>query len=136
MSHSYFLQAHLHGGFQDVDTSRVLSVFEPFITERSDTYIDLEFDEQCQCTIYINTTDTSINSLSVNRPCSCKELAKCLFDVMLLGNFVFFEPDGKQPIVLNPVTESHMPEDMINVLGKPAVAKNLDEFWELYFNNR
>jgi hypothetical protein len=30
----------------------------------------------------------------------------------------------------------HLPEDMIESLGKPVVAKNLDNFLELYFNNR
>lgn len=55
---------------------------------------------------------------------------------MLLGNFVFFEPDGKQPIIVNPATESHLPVAMSETLGKPAVAESLDDFLVLYFNNR
>ncbi len=55
---------------------------------------------------------------------------------MLLGNFVFFEPDGKQPILVNASVEAHLPAGMIEAFGKPAVAKNLDDFLELYFNNR
>jgi len=136
MSYSYFLQAHLHGGFQNVDTSKVLSIFEPYITEKSETYIDVKFDEENQCTIYIDTNEPAVTNLSVNRPGGCKKLAECLYNVMLLGNFVFYEPDGKQPIVLSSATASHMPEDMIDVLGKPAVARSLDKFLELYFSNR
>jgi len=96
----------------------------------------LQFEEHNSCTIYLDADNSTVSHIMVSRPCGSKQLAECLYQVMLLGNFVFFEPDGKQPILVNPATESHLPEDMIETLGKPAVAKSLDDFLILYFNNR
>ncbi|GAA3942726.1 hypothetical protein GCM10022209_42740 [Chitinophaga oryziterrae] len=55
---------------------------------------------------------------------------------MLLGNFAFFEADGKYMITAAPSVEAHLPVDMIETLGKPAVAESLEEFLKLYHNNR
>jgi hypothetical protein len=136
MSYEYFLQAHLNYGSQEISTEKILSIFEEHITAKDESYIDLQFDQENNCTIYIDTKKSTVNGFMVSRPCYCKQLGECLYKVMLLGNFVFFEPDGKHPIIVNPATESHLPVDMSETLGKPAVAKSLDDFLELYFNNR
>jgi hypothetical protein len=136
MSYEYFLQAHLHQDSQRIPTESILSIFRDYTTSKDDTYIELQFDEENTCTIYIDTNDETVDHFMVSRPCYCRQLGECLYKVMLLGNFVFFEPDGKQPIIINPATESHLPVDMSEALGKPVVAKSLDDFLELYFNNR
>ncbi|MCS3795888.1 hypothetical protein [Niastella sp. OAS944] len=136
MSYEYFLQAHLHQDSQEISTESILAIFSKYIIAKDETYIDLQFDEENRCTIYIDTIDSTVSGFMVSRPCGSKQLGECLYNVMLLGNFVFFEPDGKQPILVNTAAESHLPEDMIEALGRPAVAKSMDEFLELYFNNR
>jgi len=136
MSYEYFLQAHLNQGFQPVSTERILEIFRQHITKQDDTYIDVEFDKDNSCTIFMNTVDATIDSLMVSRPCEDQQLGECLYEVMLLGNFVFYEPDGKQIITVNEATAAHIPSDMIEVLGQPAVANDKESFLELYFNNR
>jgi hypothetical protein len=136
MSYEYYIQAHIDQDGQEIPTVQVLSIFEPFIIEKEDSYIELQFAEDEKCTIYLDTNSTTISHFMVSRPCGSKQLGECLYQVMLLGNFVFFEPDGKRPILVNSATEAHLPTDMMEVLGKPLVAKNLEDFLELYFNNR
>lgn len=136
MSYEYFLQAHIRQNSQSIPTESILSIFRDYTTSKDDTYIELQFDEENSCTIYIDTNDETVDHFMVSRPCYCRQLGECLYKVMLLGNFVFFEPDGKQPIIVNTETESHLPFNMCEVLGKPGVARSLDDFLELYFNNR
>lgn len=136
MSYEYFLQAHLDQGFQPVSTTQVLEIFQPYITQQDPTYIDVQFEEGNSCTIYLETVDEYLDSMMVSRPCYSQQLGGCLYEVMLLGNFVFYEPDGKQMIAVSEATEAHLPSDMIEVLGKPVVATDKASFLELYFNNR
>jgi len=136
MAYEYFLQAHLLQDSQEIATESILSIFKDYISAINDNYIDLKFEEGNRCTIYIDTKDSTVSHLMVSRPCYSRQLGQCLYQVMQLGNFVFFEPDGKQPIILNSAVEAHLPEDMIEALGKPAVAEDLEAFLELYFKNR
>jgi hypothetical protein len=136
MSYEYYLQAHLNQDFQEISTERILAIFKEHITAQDEGYIDLKFDDINRCTIYLDMQNATISSFMVSRPCGSKQLGVYLYEVMLLGNFVFYEPDGKHPIIVNPATAAHLPPDMIETLGEPAVAENLEGFLELYFNNR
>ncbi|HEX6429004.1 MAG TPA: hypothetical protein VF008_15010 [Niastella sp.] len=136
MSYEYFLQAHLDQKSQEISTEKILLIFKDHIKEKDESYIDLQFEEGNACTIFIDTKEPTVSHLMVSRPCDSMQLSECLYQVMLLGNFVFFEPDGKHLIILNPDTEKHLPADMIETLGKPAIAENKNAFLELYFNNR
>ena len=135
MSYEYFLQAHLHKDFQKIPTEKILSVFRPYIVAKDKTYVDLRFDENNTCTIYLNTEAPDNSGFMVSRPCG-GGLGECLYQVMLSGNFVFFEPDGIHMITVNPSVEAHLPENMIATLGKPVVGVSLEEFLKLYDNNR
>ena len=136
MAYEYYLQAHHEKDSQAIPVESILSVFRDYIKEKDDSSIDLQFDEENGCTIYFDTTATTTDSLMVSRPCGSRLLGECLYRVMLLGNFVFFEPDGKRPITLSADTEAHLPADMVNSLGKPAVARDREAFLTLFFNNR
>ena len=63
-------------------------------------------------------------------------MTRCLFEVMQLGNFVFYEPDGKHMIALSAETEEHLPDDMVEALGKPLVTEEWEAFREAYKHNR
>ena len=136
MSYEYFLQAHLNQDFQEILTESILTIFKDYITARDQRYIDLEFEEGNSCTIYIDTTSPTTTGFMISRPCYSRRLAECLYQVMLLGNFVFYEPDGKAPIIIHPATEEHLPTDMVEALGKPAIGESKERFLELYFTNR
>jgi hypothetical protein len=135
MSYEYFIQAHLHQDSQKIPTESILSIFKRYIVAKDKTYIDLHFDESNRCTIYLDTEEPDNSGFMVSRPCGVK-LGECLYEVMLLGNFVFFEPDGKYMITVAPSVEAHLPADMIETLGKPVVAKSQEDFLKLYHNNR
>lgn len=136
MSYEYYLQAHLEKDAQQIPTTGILSIFEDFIVERGENYIRVEFEEGNSCDIFIDLNDPFESGFMISRPCHSKQLGKCIYKVMLLGNFVFYEPDGKGAIIVNPETEYHLPVDMIEALGRPTLAESEDDFLELYFNNR
>lgn len=136
MSYEYFLQAHLHGQDQPIATARIVEVFAPYITQREETFIELEFDDSNSCTIYLDQESPTTSQITISRPCADQRLGACLYEVMQLGNFVFFEPDGTHPILLTQGSLEHIPSDMIDSLGDPVIARNKEEFLEFYFNNR
>lgn len=135
MSYEYFLQAHLHQEAQKIPTERILSIFKHYIVAKDKAYIDLLFDESNSCTIYLDTEEPDNSGFMVSRPCSAK-LGECLYKVMLLGNFIFFEPDGKYIIAVSPSVEAHLPKDLIETSGKPVVVESLEDFLKLYHSNR
>lgn len=132
MSYDYFLQAHIEGDDQVVMTSEVLRIFQPYASEIADNYVDLDFGDAGSCTIFMEVSSPFISGININCPCSAKELVDCLYDVMVLGNFVFFEPDGKNVIVLNKETIGHLPVGMTDSLGEAVVAESRDAFRQLY----
>ena len=136
MSYDYYLQAHLNEDFQEISTEMILAIFEKYTLKKHEDYIELLFDDLNSCTVFINTNDQTTQQICINRPCGDQRLGECIYRVMQLGNFVFFEPDGKQPIILNAETENNLPPDMIESLGKPAIAMDLKEFLNLYNYNR
>jgi hypothetical protein len=135
MAYEYFLQAHLNGDPQGIPTECILTIFKDYIVTKDDTFIDLEFNEGNSCSIYLDTEEPYNSGVMISRPCGDK-LGECLYEVMLLGNFVFFEPDGIHVIIINPDVEVHLPKDMIESLGKPVIASGREAFLELYANNR
>jgi hypothetical protein len=136
MSYDYFLQAYLHKDDQEISTEKILRIFERFITKKEDGCIEVQFDDKNSCTVYMETEKPFIDNITINRPCSGEEFPRCLYEIMQLGNFIFFEPDGNYPIILNPETEEHLPEDMVESLGKPKVADGLESFSQLLANAR
>lgn len=136
MSYDYFMQAHVHGEAQEIPTEKFLRIFEKYISQKDDNYIDLYFDELNSCTVYMDTGEPTNSGITINRPCADERLIRCLYAVMQLGNFVFYEPDGKHMIALSIETEQHLPEDMVETLGKPLVAEGWEAFLEAYTNNR
>ena len=131
MGHEIFLQAHFQGGSQSIPTSDVLACFSPFITARKDAWMDLEFTETDSCTVYFDTTSPSISHLMVSRPCGDKQLFRCIFQVMKLGNFVLFEP-GVDRFICREEVIPHLPEGMAEALGEARIAANWESFIEAY----
>ncbi len=136
MSYDYFLQAHSNKDFQEIPIESILQVFERFITAKGEGYFDVQFDDLNGCTIYMETEEPVTSAININRPCSGEEFTNCLYQLMKLGNFVFFEPNGNYPIILNPETEKHLPDDFLETLGKPVVADSLESFSTFLQNAR
>jgi|SRR5579859_7502959 len=135
MSYEYYLQACEDQAPQLISTDNILAVFAPYTVRKAPTFIDLAFDEMNHCTIYLDTNETATDGMMISRPCGTEAFVRCIYEVMLLGFFVFFEPDGHQPITLLAETEGHLMEGMVESLGSPAVASSWEEFYALWQHN-
>ena len=136
MSYDYYLQAHLNQDSQNISADSILKILEEYVTRKGEGFVDLQFDKDNSCTFYFEIDEPFTNSININRPCSGEEFMRCIYRIMQLGNFVFFEPDGKYSIILNEKIKTELPEDMIEGLGEPAVANDFEEFQQLLLNNR
>jgi hypothetical protein len=136
MSYDYFLQGCLDHNPQPLPTGRILAIFEPFIVDRGPDYIELAFDDKQHCTIFMDTQAPANDCINVHRPCAGEPFVRCLYQVMQLGNVVFFELDGIKAITLYPGMEQHLLKGMLQSVGTLAVAENWEAFWQLWQNNR
>jgi hypothetical protein len=132
MSHDIFVQAHLNGGWQQIPTEEVLACFAPFIKQREDTFVDLEFDEYNSSTLYFEATRPTRTGFMLNRPCGDERLFECVFKVMHLGNFVLYEGGPERFIVLKEETIAHMPKDMVEALGEANITPDFESFMDAY----
>jgi len=128
MGANIFLQAHVDGGSQEIPTKDVLDCFSGFIAAQEDTFIEVVFANDDSCTIFMDTTASTIDSLMVSRPCSEDVLGPCLFRVMKLGNFVLFAPGLDGFIASNEEVIGHMPDGMAEDLGEARIASDLASF--------
>lgn len=138
MSYEYFLQACENQMPQGVPTQKIIEIFEPYIVSRNAElhYLDLEFDTLNHCSIYIDLNEPTTDYITISRPCGIEAMVRCMYEVMQLGYFVFYEPDGHGMIALLPETQAHLMEGMVESLGAPVIASNWEEFYYLWENNR
>lgn len=138
MSYEYYLQACENQAPQEIPTHKIVEIFEPYIVSRNTefNYLDLVFDDLNHCSVYVDLGDPTTNGITISRPCGTEAMVRCMYEVMRLGYFVFFEPDGHGMITLLPETEAHLLEGMVESLGTPAVASSWEEFYSLWENNR
>jgi hypothetical protein len=136
MSYDYFLQACLEHNPQEIPTERILAIFEPFIIDKGPDYIELEFEKNNRCIIFMDTDATGNACLNVHRPRGGEPFVRCLYQVMLLGHVVFFELDGIKAITLSPEMDKHLLSGMLQTIGTPVLAANWEEFRKLWQNNR
>jgi hypothetical protein len=136
MSYEYYLQACENQKPQEVPTQKILDIFDRYVVRRDPDYLDLEFDDQNHCTIYMKTNEAMTDGMMISRPCGAEAMVRCLYEVMQLGYFVFYEPDGHASIILLPETEAHLMEGMIESLGEPVIAASWEDFYNLWKNNR
>jgi hypothetical protein len=136
MSYEYYLQACENQGPQEVPTQTVIEIFEPYIVRRDPTCLDLEFDELNNCSIFMNSDAPTTSGMMISRPCGTEALVRCMYEVMRLGYFVFYEPDGHGMIALTSETQMHLIEGMVESLGVPVVASSWEDFYHLWENNR
>ena len=60
MSYNYFLDANLKKDSQEISTEKLLAILGPYITNRDENAIDLEFSGNERCTIFINSFKPSL----------------------------------------------------------------------------
>ena len=134
MGRDVFLQAYIGGGSQEIATRDVLACFSDYVTHMNKTFVDVRFTGADSCTIFVDTTSPSIDTLMVSRPCRDARLAHCLFRVMRLGNFVLFEPGSDRFIALRDEVIEHLPEGMAEGLGELRATPDIESFIEAFGN--
>jgi hypothetical protein len=100
------------------------------VTQKSDRHIDVALPEG-DVTIYIDSFSNEIFGMTISRPINSRVLDRIIYEIMQYGNFIFFAVDGRFPIVLNSKVPNHLPDGIIELLGEPQVAENLDAFFHL-----
>lgn len=63
-----------------------------------------------------------VHSLTIERPCGDKQLWLDVISTLRLGNGVLYFPGGK-PLIADPSTARHLPDDMLEALGEPSVVE-------------
>lgn len=131
MAYEYFLQAYLNQKPQSIPRDTIFLLLTKYISKEGENFVDIRFDANNHCTVYVDTTSEYIGSLTFSRPSSVLQLSELIYQLMLAGNFIFFEPDGKYPIALSANVEHHLPPDMIEGLGQPKIATTKEMFFKL-----
>jgi hypothetical protein len=136
MSYDYFLQACLNTNPHQIPTERILAIFEPYIVNKRPDYLEVEFEQNNHCTIFMDTEAPGNDCINVHRPCGGEPFVRCLYEIMQLGHVVFFELDGIKAITLSSEMGKHLLDGMLDSMGPPVVASSWKEFRQLWQDNR
>ena len=131
MSAEWFIQAHEHGDDQPIRTDLVNACLNGWSCVFNDGSVDVVFDRADSSTFFYGHTEPHISELMISRPCRHSGLTGILFDIMKLGNFVFYAPDAEFPIVLDEAVIKELPPDMLDAMGTPKIASIREEFERL-----
>lgn len=112
MSASIYCQAHLNGDSQEIEVSKILDAFAPYVSKSNEFGFEVWYDEMNNSFVYIDVNDELCSGFSVNRPCADKRLYMSIFKCLSLGNFISFWNDGDKFYITNQVTIDHIPPDM------------------------
>jgi hypothetical protein len=135
MSYNYFISAFTNQESPQIATEKLLAIVDQYMVNRDENAIDLIFGKDERCTLFINSFVPGFDGMMTDA-CDHELFLRCLYDIMQLGNFVFYEPNGKAMIILSPEVEAHLPESMIETMGQPLVADDFESFKTLFYNNR
>ncbi len=131
MSIEIYIQYHINGDEQFIENSEILAAIKKRKSISSTNSYSVEFDDKNSIEVFFGDDSTKSSSLVVSRPCDHGDFHLFLYELMQLGNCILFVPDGKFPIILNQKTKDHLPEGMIEGLGKPKVASDYSKFCAL-----
>jgi len=134
MSVTLFFQSHLHGENQEIPTQTIVEQFEPFITRRDEFGFEVVYDAQNSSFVFIDLNLDFGSHFSINRPCTDRRLYVSIYNLMQLGNFVFFW--GGEAFYLLEGMQAHLPEDMQELLGgdlmEVRIVTDLEGFVDLF----
>ena len=126
MGTEWYTQAYSNGEEQFVEIQSVLSRYQTKVEEKRDVLV-LTLPED-DVDMYMDLSSDKVSGLMISRPLVSATLDRVIYEIMQCGRFVFYAPDAAFPIALSPDVTHHLPEDMLNALGKPEIADSLEHF--------
>ena len=112
--------------------SKIFNSYAKHVEEESDSVWEVVF-ETGSATLFFGGTDGNdfVDGFMVNRPCIDEQLWKCMYKCLSLGNGVILIP-GFEGVVSNRLdVGEHLPEDMLEGIGKIKAAKDANEFLQI-----
>ncbi len=124
MSFDIFIQWFQDGEPAGVLVEQVRSTLGSALVAEDEHGWQLSFGPDCESDLYLSfvgdNDQSRVSGVTVNRPCAHEMLWEALFELMSLGNGVFYFPDAR-PLVRSPSAVDHLPADMVESLGEPEV---------------
>ena len=102
-----------------------MSVFTEYETQQSSEYISAALPDG-DITVYMDCLQDEVSGMMISRPVKSRFLDRIIYDIMRLGNFVLYAPDGEFPVVSDTETSLHLPEGMLESLGEPRTAESAE----------
>jgi hypothetical protein len=132
MSFDIFLVCVDHGSVATFPSSIIKDAFAPFIESRDKSSWKLV---NCLADVWIEEDEAETDGFMVSRPPGDEDhpFWAALLDIMRKTQTVLFWPSvGPEPhaVVAEAAVIAHMPPDMIEKLGTPALVKSPAEFLE------
>jgi len=125
MSFEVFLQCFDRGEPAGIDREAIRALF-PVDNERSDgTLWSVWYDQQNGCDIFVEPLESDpslVTALTVSRPCEDRRLWEALLAVMRMGAVTLYFPGEAPPLVAGAQVAHHLPPDMVETMGPPAIA--------------
>ena len=130
MATEWYLQAYENGKNQLISKDKITFLFGTEIIHKQSKSVDVALPDG-DITIYIGDIEDVVSGLMISRPIKSMYLYKMVYEIMQLGNFIFYAPGGKFPILTNSNTINEVPIGMLETLGCPKIAHDFKEFVEL-----
>jgi hypothetical protein len=114
-----------------VPRDAVLAPFRPWMKPHPVYEHYIEFTPDQHCYLYLDPPDEeSVSHVAVKHPSGGAEFWEALFTILGLGHAIFYYGGCNHPIARDATAVDHMPPEMIESFGRPAVATTTAEFLE------
>jgi len=107
--------------------SVLVKTIAPFVVETAPQWFELRFAKNDVCTIFADTSAEEIDGFNVNRPCADIRLYEALLTVLKVPGLVLVMPGECPPLIGDAETAGHLPPDIVEALGKPALLQSASE---------
>lgn len=128
LSFSVFINWFANGEPDWISTDELRRVFGKFLASEDEFGWRLSFGPQLDSDVYLRFGDddtTKVCGLSVDRPSSAPAMWTALYELLGVGNAVFYFP-GSGLYTRLPNAAHHLPRDMLDALGDPKVVMRPD----------
>lgn len=132
MSFDIFLVCVDHGNVATFPSSTIKDAFAPFVESRNKSSWKLA---DCLADVWIGEDEAETDGFMVSRPPGSEDhpFWAALLDIMgKTRTVLYWMSDGPKPhaVVADEAVIAHMPPDMIEALGTPALVRSPAEFLE------